>query len=124
MPSAARLPTFVIPIAFLAAIGLALAIVSLGPARLLPWLGSALFGLVLLWVATTIFWPARADRTCPACRKETLVRLDPATTQGVRCSACGHADPSATSWFLAEEEGPLEDLVLAERRRKKGGGGN
>ena len=53
-----------------------------------------------------------AEERCP-------VRLDPETTQGLRCRACGQVDEEATGWFLAEEEGPLEELVLLQRARKR-----
>ena len=35
-----------------------------------------------------------------------------------RGHACGWRDESASAWLLAEEEGPLEELVLAQRRRQ------
>ena len=78
---------------------------------------ASLIGAGVLWVALSALWPAKADRRCPKCGEDTLVRLDPDTTTGLRCSACDHVDPEATSWFLAEEEGPLEDLVLRQRGR-------
>ena len=68
--------------------------------------------------------PRLPSRACPACGEERLERLDPTTTMGVRCAACGHEDPEATGWFLAEDEGDdLEPLVLEQRRRKRAGGG-
>ena len=87
-----------------------------------PWLMPAtlftVFGIIGLWVAVSAFWPARADRSCPECGEEALVRLEQDSTMGVRCTACEHVDREATSWFLAEEEGvPLEDLVLRQRGR-------
>ena len=49
-----------------------------------------------------------------------LERLDPKTTHGVRCRSCGFEDEAQSSWLLAEEEGPLEDIVLESRRRDRG----
>lgn len=86
------------------------------------WIFGAVLGVVLggafLWVLmSSMLFPAVADRRCPNCREEALERLDPETTTGLRCSACGHEDPLASGWFLAEEEGPLEDMVLRSRGR-------
>lgn len=87
------------------------------------WLLGAVLAVVLgsgfLWVLISAFTPAEADRRCPDCGENALVRLDPSTTRGLRCEACGHVDAEASGWFLAEEEGPLEELVLESRRRKK-----
>lgn len=92
-----------------------------------PWLAgvvvSAILGAGFLWLAVSIFWPAKADRRCPACGEDALIRLDPDSTKGLRCRACDHEDPEASSWFLAEEEGPLEDLVLRQRSRSVHTGG-
>ena len=71
------------------------------------------------WVLLSALWPASAERRCPACRKDTLVRLDPATAVGLCCSACDWRDESASAWLLAEEEGPLEELVLRQRGRAR-----
>lgn len=89
------------------------------PAWLFPIVATAGAGLAFLWVFVSSLSPSLADRTCPECGAESLVRLDPDTTQGVRCTACGHRDGSASSFFLAEEEGPLEEIVLAERRSRR-----
>jgi hypothetical protein len=42
-----------------------------------------------------------------------------APTHGLVCRACGWRDASASAWLLAEEEGPLEEIVLAERGRAR-----
>lgn len=76
-------------------------------------------GIALVWVLVSALWPAKADRNCPSCESEGLVRLDPETTTGLKCSDCGWTDPDASSWFLAEEEGPLEELVLRERQSRR-----
>ncbi|MFT5290788.1 MAG: hypothetical protein ACI8QS_002874 [Planctomycetota bacterium] len=72
-----------------------------------------------LWVLTSILWPSRADRSCPDCGLDTLERMDLETTMGLRCGSCGFMDETLSSWFLAEEEGPLEEIVLAQRGRTK-----
>jgi hypothetical protein len=94
--------------------GIALA----GPLSIFAIVLVVLAALPVLWVVVSALWPARAERTCPACRSERLERADPRTTVGVRCLACGWRDDSASAWLLAEEEGPLEDVVLAQRGRK------
>lgn len=101
---------------------------AVGGASLVLWRPAWLSGAVLtvlvgagfLWVIVGVFWPASADRTCPECGEEALERLDPSSTTGLRCSDCGHVDAEATGWFLAEEEGPLEELVLRQRGRRRG----
>lgn len=74
---------------------------------------------MVLWVLAASLWPAKADRTCPQCGEDALERLDPDTTMGLRCTACGHTDPTKSGWFLAEDEGPLEELVLRQRAAKR-----
>jgi hypothetical protein len=84
---------------------------------------AVLFALPFLWILVSVLWPARADRTCPRCGGAGLRRIDPGTTHGVACSACGWRDEGESAWLLAEEEGPLEEIVLAQRRRRATGGG-
>jgi hypothetical protein len=78
------------------------------------------FGLVLAlgigWILVCALLPGKAERTCPACAGQGLERLDRRSTQGLRCRLCGWQDESASSFLLAEEEGPLEDIVLRARR--------
>jgi hypothetical protein len=105
------------PLAFLGAVALGVWITRAEP----PLFGLLLALLALVpvgWVLVSSLWPARAERGCPACRKDALVRADPRATHGLVCRACGWRDESASAWLLAEEEGPLEELVLAERRRR------
>ncbi len=83
-----------------------------------------LFALPLGWVVVSVLWPARAERTCPTCGREAVVRMDHETTHGLICRACGWRDETASSWLLAEEEGPLEDMVLRQRGRRPPGGAN
>ena len=84
-------------------------------------LGAAVvfFLVPIVWVLASALWPAKAERTCPACKSERLERIDPAATVGITCRACGWRDESASAWLLAEEEGPLERIVLAERRSRR-----
>lgn len=106
------------PALFLAAVLGGVALVSLRP----PLVGVLLVALVLVpiaWVLVSTLWPARAERGCPACKADALVRSDPHTTHGLLCRACGFRDDSASAWLLAEEEGPLEELVLSQRARER-----
>ena len=87
---------------------------SLGKVRMAA---GALFAVPVLWVVISALWPARADRTCPNCGQAGLRRLNRRSTRGIVCNRCDHRDPTRSSWFLAEEEGPLETTVLEERAR-------
>jgi len=91
----------------------------MGPRLPLIIMGTAL-ALGLAWIVVSSLNPAEADRTCPECGEEGLERLDPDATRGVVCSRCGHIDRDVSSWFLAEEETLLEEIVLAERARPQG----
>lgn len=109
------------PPLLLAAAGAGVAVVLMRPAWLFGAVVGALAGAAFLWIAVSVFWPARADRRCPACGRDALGRADPQTTRGVACRACGHQDPDASGWFLAEDEGrPLEAIVLRQRRSRRG----
>lgn len=107
------------PLLMLGAVGLAVAVINLGADSLVGWVGGAVGGAVVVWVLAASLWPAKADRTCPQCGEDALERLDPDTTMGLRCTACGHTDPTKSGWFLAEDEGPLEELVLRQRAAKR-----
>jgi hypothetical protein len=99
-------------------VGGTLAVVLSRPSWLLPATLTVVVGGSLAWLVVGAFWPGGADRGCPKCGEEALERLDPKTTLGQRCGACGHVDPLASSWFLAEEEdGSLEEVVLRQRGR-------
>lgn len=108
-----------IPLVMLGAIAVGVLIVRNAPGWIGPAMVSVLVGAGLLWVGVSVFWPAKADRKCPRCEEEALERLDPDTTQGLKCASCGFVDEQATGWFLAEDEGPLEDLVLRQRAAKR-----
>ncbi len=105
------------PVLFLLAVGLGVAIVLRRPLALFGGVLIALAVVPVGWVLASALWPARAERRCPACGKDALARLDPRATHGLVCRACGFRDESASAWLLAEEEGPLEKIVLAERGR-------
>jgi hypothetical protein len=104
------------PALFLGAVGVAAWIVFARP----PLFGVLLAVLLvgpLSWILVSTLWPARAERRCPGCGADALVRSDPRATHGLACEQCGWRDESASAWLLAEEEGSLEELVLAARGR-------
>lgn len=111
---------WLLPPLLLAAAAGGVALVLREPTWLLGVLLTVAIGAVFLWVLVSSLTPATADRACPACGEPRLVRLDPASTTGVRCEACGHRDAARSSFYLAEEEGSLEELVLAHRRGRRG----
>ena len=45
--------------------------------------------------------------------------MDPATTRGLVCASCGHTDAEASGWFLAEEEGALDEVIAKRPRGKR-----
>ena len=110
---------YLIPPAMLAAVAGGFLIVMQGPRGVLWLIIGAGIVIPILWIVTSALWPAKADRRCPRCRGEKLVRMDPNTTVGLECTDCGYRDDAASSWLLAEEEGPLEDIVLEERKRRR-----
>ena len=114
-----RLAPWLLPPAIVAGLALALWLLRGSPPESLRYAAGALFVVPVLWVVVSALWPARADRTCPRCGRDSLRRLSRANTQGLVCTRCDWRDPAASSWFLAEEEGPLEDLVLEQRERKR-----
>ena len=111
--------TILVPLTTFGAIAIALSIVRRPPAGLLGAALTFVFGLSMLWILTSVLWPARAERTCPRCSERSLERLDANATHGIRCNACGFVDADQSSWLMAEEEGPLEELVLEGRGRGK-----
>ena len=80
-------------------------LVTSGPDRIFGIALAALFGGALAWILVSVLWPARPDRTCPECGRESLSLLDPRSTRGVRCASCGHVDREQSAFLLAEEEG-------------------
>ncbi len=104
-----------LPLVFLVAIVFGARIVLANPPGLFGWAFGGLAGAGMLWIVVSTFFPAKADRTCPACGKTALRRLDPRTTTGLLCGRCGWRDETSSSFLLAEAEGPLEDIVAAQR---------
>lgn len=113
-----KLVAALVPLLMLGAIALAFTLIRGHPLEIARVFGLAALVAVLSWIVTSVLWPGRADRRCPACGAETLVRKDPDTTVGIACSRCGFTDEDASAWLLAEEEGPLEPTVLEERARR------
>ena len=111
---------WMLPVLMFGAIALSVLILRAGGPDLPFVLLGAVLVLALAWILISSLNPARADRTCPECGEEALERLDPETTRGVTCARCGHTDRDASSWFFAEEETNLEEIVLAERARVSG----
>lgn len=106
-----------IPLVMLCGVGLGGALIFLRPEGLFVWFAVGSVLVIVGWVGISALFPATADRKCPACGEDALVRLDPDTHRGLACSACAWTDESASSFFLAEEEGALEEVVLRERAR-------
>jgi hypothetical protein len=104
----------------LAATSASILLVFRGPDELFGIAFGLVLALGLAWILVSSLFPAKADRACPECRRDTLVRLDRRSTHGLRCRACGWRDESASSFLLAEDDGDaLEDIVLRERRFKR-----
>ncbi len=87
------------------------------PDGLWAYVVGAMFVLVLGWIVVSSLWPGRAERKCPACEREGLVRLSAKSHKGLRCKLCGFEDADSSCFFLAEEEGTLEETVMLERGR-------
>lgn len=95
----------------------AVILVTQGEAALFGWTIGVFFSVGLGWVLVSSLFPAEPDRTCPECSGETLVRIDPLSTRGIRCVSCGFRDEDASSFLMAEQEGSLEPAILMERGR-------
>jgi len=111
---------WILPLFAIGAVAVAVWLLSVGGTKL----PAVILGATLLigfgWILVSALHPAQADRVCPECGEEALQRLDPETTRGVTCASCGHTDRDESSWFLAEEETTLEEIVLKERARVAG----
>lgn len=105
------------PAALLATAAIPVLFVLRRPSGLFAWVAGGALTLLFLWIFVSTLWPARADRTCPECGEEGLERLSESSTHGLRCTRCEWSDETVSAWLLAEEEGPLEETVLEERRR-------
>jgi DNA-directed RNA polymerase subunit RPC12/RpoP len=120
-PRRARLIGWLVAPAILASIAAAFALVLNGPDSMFGIVFGAVVALGLGWILVCSLVPAKADRKCPQCGKQGLVRLDARTTRGVRCTRCSFRDETASSFLLAEEEGvAIEPTVLHERDRRRG----
>jgi hypothetical protein len=109
---------WLVPPLFLTAVGIGVGIVIHQPLGLWGWALAICFAVPVGWLLVSILWPGKPDRTCPECGAEALERSDPRTTTGLVCSACGWDDETASGWLMAEEEGPLEEIVLQQRGRR------
>jgi len=91
-----------------------------GPDELFGWAFGGVLALGLAWILISSLFPGEADRRCPRCGIEALERLDPKTTRGLRCTACGLVDAHSSSFLLAEDEGAvIEDIALRDRSRRR-----
>lgn len=96
----------------LAAVGAGALFVFRGPDHIFGIAFGLVLGLGFLWVLVSTLFPSKPDRCCPACGRESLVRLDATSTQGVTCSACSWSDETLSSFYMAEEEGEAGDSLL------------
>lgn len=87
------------------------------PDELWPYVVGAIFVLTFGWFLVSTLWPRFAERTCPTCGKDGLVPLTENSHRGLRCTLCGFEDESLSSFFIAEEDGVLEETVMRERGR-------
>lgn len=101
----------------LAAVSAGVLFVFRGPDHVFGIAFGLVLGLGFLWILVSTMFPSKPDRTCPQCGQDTLVRLDPKTTRGLTCGACAWTDASASSFYLAEDDGVLQDLVLRREDR-------
>jgi ribosomal protein L37AE/L43A len=100
----------------LAAVVCGALLVLRGPDRVFGGALALLIGASIAWILVSVLWPARPDRTCPACGESSLRRMDAGTTRGVVCSACGHRDEAQSSFLMAEEEGATIERIRLEAR--------
>ena len=112
---------WLMPPLFLSSIGLGLWLISNPPENIFAWTAGFFVALGLLWIlVSTVFPRGVAERICPACGADTLVRADPAHTRGKVCSTCLWKDESVSSFLMAEEDdAPLEADILARRRKNQ-----
>jgi len=111
---------WLMPPLFLSAVGLALWLVFNASGNYFAWGAGLIIALTLLWVlVSTIFPRGPAERICPACGADTLVRAEASTTSGLVCKSCLWRDDEVSSFLLAEEEeDPIETTVLQRRRKQ------
>ncbi len=112
-----------IPIVLLGTVGLVVAFVVHPGGAPSPLVIGGIVVLLFAWIGVSVLWPARADRRCPDCKGDHLQRMDPTSAEGLRCPDCGWKDPSASGWYLAEEELEALEPLAMERRRAKASAG-
>jgi hypothetical protein len=119
-------PRWLVPLLPLVFLGATLAgvwIVKRGPVGLFGVLVAFAIVLGFGWILASALLPAApVDRRCPACG--ATGGLAPAfddTTRGVACRSCDYRDETASAWMIAEEDGPLESVVLQERAARRAG---
>jgi len=120
MPTRPPLPTWLawlFPLVMMLAVVLGAVIVRGQPRVALGVILTLMLLIPVVWVLVSVLWPGTADRGCPGCGEDTLVRSNPESTVGLECPSCGWHDEVASGWFLAEEEGLMEDIVLRQRGR-------
>ena len=110
---------WLLPLVALAAIVAGALFVMRGPDKAFAIAFGALVVIGLSWVCISALFPNRPDRRCPECGATALVRLSRTSTTGIRCRRCSWVDETASSFFLAEEDGPLEDIVLRKRQERR-----
>jgi hypothetical protein len=108
-----------IPPTFLAATATGVLLVLRGPDRYFGLALGLLLALSVLWILVSVLFPGSVERTCPRCGEESLQPLDSSSTRGVVCAECDHVDPDQSSFMMAEEEGSLGAIVIAERERSR-----
>ena len=96
----------------ISAVGAGALFVFRGPDHVFGIAFGLVLGLGFLWILVSTMFPSKPDRSCPECGRESLVRLDSASTQGVRCSACPWSDETLSSFYMAEEEDDFGDFTL------------
>ncbi len=86
-----------------ASLGGAFALAALAPGWALWGFIGLIFLIPLGWMFVSALLPVVEDRNCPSCGEWALEPLDPADRYGVRCTACGHEDPSIPGARLGHE---------------------
>lgn len=119
-------PSWLVPLLPLVFLGATLAgiwVVKRGPVELFGGLVVISIVIGFGWILASVLLPsAPVDRSCPNCGHADGLR--PAfedTTRGVACRACDYMDETASAWLIAEEDGPLEPVVLRERAARRRG---